>query len=453
MTDIPLPPLVPIGIGVDVIDELVISEVSALLEGDLADLSAANTVDEAIANAEKIRAELGLKMNTRQLPIGTNIIDTLSQAYRTGEVLPEQTIEAMQYAFTAAGPLIVRPDGIHGHTLAAELKRYAAHVHNRTHPPVKLPGDGSHLVIKHPTPIVAVGVRVPEPNSPGGKIVTAAEAKILTARITVPGLSAAEAKGISLAIARAYEDTLVVVVDALNHVEAQITTITSDLLAQGHRAGTVTRLVAKTAPGVTHALSEIRTAIAGIVGTDRHLATQIRGLQRQITAISSQPKTTTLPLPPVGAPGITPGERSLIATIPLLATTASVTQVSLLANTAEALALKNQATLGDSYVPNLPSKIATLEACCAANSGITNPIRAGGATPSLLGSLGGLLAKVGMLTIGAGILETVIALFDMPDVILGEVKSMQWVRPIAEAAARGALADTQWSKQLNPGTP
>jgi len=447
------PPVEPIPTegGVDVLDKLVIAEVSSLLEGDLAELAATDTVDQAITDAQRIRAELGVRLNPIQLPIGENILDTLTNAYRTGEVLPNQTIEAMQYAFTSAGPLIVRPDGIHGHTLAGEFNRYAAHVHNHVHAPTKLSGAKIHPGAGHLAPSVNIGVRVPEPNTPGGKIVTQAEARIETARITVPGLSPVEARGISLAIARAYEDTLTVLVGSLNHVEAQITALGRTVAIQGHQGTTALSQIASTVPSVTHTLGELKRDQATLQKEIRHVETLIHGLQAQITSIRSQPPTTTPAPAPIGTPALSPSDRALVGSIPLLATTASVTKVSLVANRAEALALKNRSVLGDSYVPNLPSRIQTLEECCAANSGVTNPIRSGGASPSLLGSLGGLLAKGAELLVGAAIVETVIALFDMPDVILGEMRSMQWVRPIAEAAARGALADTQWSKQLNPG--
>jgi len=439
--------------GVAIMEDFIIAEANALLEPDLADLIAAKTVNEALGITERSLSTLDTRFNPLQAPIGRNALESLQYAYRTGEVHPAQSIEALQYAMLTAGKLIMRPGGVNGHTLPGELSAYAVHVHNHTHPPIKLPGT-----VKAPAPrpvatSISVGVTVPEPNTPGGKIVAQAEAAIKTVRVTVPGLTQVETRGISIAIAHAYQDTLSVIVSALNHVEAQITALGRTVAAQGHTGTTTAKTVTKTAPSVTHTLNALKATQASLSAEVRHLETLIQGLQAQITSIKTQPPVITPTPAPVTSSPLSPTDRALIDSIPLLATTASVTQASLVANAANTLALQNQAVLGDSYVPNLPSTINSLEECCAANSNITNPIRSGGATPGLLSGLGGLLAKGAMLAVGAGILETIIALFDMPDVILGEVQSMQWVRPIAEAAARGALANTQWSKQLNPGVP
>lgn len=92
----------------------------------------------------------------------------------------------------------------------------------------------------------------------------------------------------------------------------------------------------------------------------------------------------------------------------------------------------------------LPTSLKTLEDCCYANSQVTNPIRAGGATPSLLRQLGGLLKGAAELYFGISIAETITMLLDAPLATLDFIHSAEWVVGYADRAAGVVVNRTGW---------
>ena len=422
--------------------------VATALTGDLAGLDSINTVDDLVKaidiSRSTLQSRIGVEANARM----TLVYAGLSDAVATGEVLPGEAAASTGYVFASGGAKILAGT-VAALTLIDQLYRdwaikqgHAIHHPITTARPVRRPGTSA----VHPA--LAVGVTVPEPNTPGGRIVTQAEKGLKSLRINAPGLSTTTAKAISVAISEAYKDTLTVIVGSLNHVEAQIAGAQFEIGRLQGNVGTLAKVAGTVPTSVTTQLSSIESTLKRIERGMKTLDTRIGNTEKAVEHISRQPVVTTAPPAPVSTPGLSPTETQALATIPTLATTSAVTAASLEASAAMKLAEQNAAVLGDMYVPNLPNSIMTLEDCCAANSEVTQPIKGGGATPSLLSKLGGLLVKAYALAIVASAVDIVLAILDAPDVLLGEMRTVSWIAPIAEAAAKGALADLAWTGEL-----
>jgi hypothetical protein len=87
--------------------------------------------------------------------------------------------------------------------------------------------------------------------------------------------------------------------------------------------------------------------------------------------------------------------------------------------------------------------------CCSANSAVTDPIASGGATPSLLGQLGGLLTKVAIIGVALGWLDTIYAIFEINDVMFATVKSAEWIAPIVAQVATTQLENLTWADTIH----
>ena len=90
-------------------------------------------------------------------------------------------------------------------------------------------------------------------------------------------------------------------------------------------------------------------------------------------------------------------------------------------------------------MPNLPADIQTLQDCCTENLGVTSPIRSGVGPTSPLSGLTNLLKYLYAFGILATLLDVLLALLDMPDVILGEMMDINLAARVAESAANAAL--------------
>ena len=98
--------------------------------------------------------------------------------------------------------------------------------------------------------------------------------------------------------------------------------------------------------------------------------------------------------------------------------------------------------------PKLPEHVAQLEDCCAENASVTRPITEGGATPSLLGKLGGMLKQALYLGFMATALDGVVALLDMRAVIATTVVDTETLSRWAESSAKVIEADMTWMGKL-----
>lgn len=106
------------------------------------------------------------------------------------------------------------------------------------------------------------------------------------------------------------------------------------------------------------------------------------------------------------------------------------------------------AQVADQTVANTTELSGTDKECldqlCDALNNVTSPIKEGGATPSLLKTLGGLLTKGLELGILAGIVDTLVAVFDAPLAVSSVVQDTELMSTWAENAVSAINADQSW---------
>jgi len=267
---------------------------------------------------------------------------------------------------------------------------------------------------------------------------------VRTAEIHAPGLTAVEAKAISLAIETSYGDTMHVLIGVTNALIARE-------LAAGKSTGTTvastgasTKALAKLAATLatdqrltTGRITAIEKALAAERSTEATLATKVAGIARQ-------PRTTSDPALAKRVTAVETRLGGIETKLPTLATAAMLAPVAAGVTSLRQTVPAITQELQTSGVANLPPTIQQLEDCCYANSQVTKPIKAGGATPSLLGQLGGLLKKAAYGLFFAGLVDAAVAIIDMPAVVLGTIRGADWVMPYAEQAAAAALSDISW---------
>lgn len=86
----------------------------------------------------------------------------------------------------------------------------------------------------------------------------------------------------------------------------------------------------------------------------------------------------------------------------------------------------------------------TLEDCCAENAGVTGPIREGGATPSMLRQLGGLLGKAFAIGWVVTLAETLLTIVDARASVAGVVADIPTIADWAAQAAGAIESDLSW---------
>ena len=422
------------GVAVDVgAGEIAISTIT--------DLAYTLEATDVVAQAEQILANARAVFATEATPAQLETFDAmrtdLERAWRNGSVPPNQTLQALTGIGTSVRRVKITPAEITSGELARWLTLYGvAHGHTVTTPK----GTTTTTAVRS----ITVGGETEGHRTAGGRIVAAAEASVRTAEIHAPGLTAVEAKAISLAIETSYGDTMHVLIGVVNDLVGRITAAdTAAGMSTGDaRVSTaaLARLAARLAADqklTTGRITAIEKALAAERSTEAKLATKVEGIARQ-------PKTTT---DPALAKRVTAVETKLggIETkIPTLATAAMLAPVAAGVSGLTATQLATTKELQTSGVANLPPTIQQLEDCCYANSQVTKPIKSGGATPSLLRSLGGLLTKGYALLLVAGAVDAVIGIFDMPAVVLGTIRGAEWVMPLAEDAAMAAMNDIAW---------
>lgn len=96
----------------------------------------------------------------------------------------------------------------------------------------------------------------------------------------------------------------------------------------------------------------------------------------------------------------------------------------------------------------LPTELKTLEDCCYANSQVTQPIRAGGATPSLLSQLGNVLKHAAEIFFGISIADAILGFFDMPLEVLTAIQSAELIVGPALRATAIVTADVSFAGKV-----
>ncbi len=295
----------------------------------------------------------------------------------------------------------------------------------------------------------------------GQRIVVEAGQGLTQQSVTAPGFTKAQAQAISTAIGVATADVL----------KAQA--LVTDRMLPGMAPGQVPESLKQldTAAGVLErqvaALrKEVGTGkITGVAGTVSGISKAVVILQGEVKTLSEQmtgDKTSGLLADVDGLRQAVAGDKLELAhinkTLPDLATTAALTALTgKVAVTVEELDLKHASALDTALngvehnVTALKAKTDELDECCDLNSQITNPIRQGGATPSLLKSLGSLLKGAVEGVFLATILDSVLLIFDAPAVISTTVIDTETLSNWAVSAAGVIEQDLSWLGKFPSG--
>ena len=439
------------------------SELTGTLGPAFADLDAAVGVDDLLKQIDKVEATFATRLGGTQAAQMKALMGGLTDAVETGTVLPGQTNAAIGFVLATGGVEVLANASVEKRALEALFTHFGIDFGNKPHakivPPAKAPAPAptsagipaASADVPKPATVpakITVGVAVPEPSSPGGKLVAQAEKAIKRTTVTVPGLSKTAAHGVSLAISRSYQNMLAVLVTTLNDVENQIGQLGAEVSTLTGYSSETAKAIGSVQTFMQDRLDLAEKRIANLVSGLDTLQGYETGLQNQITRLATSPPPAVTGTAPGGLQGITPAEAALIATIPTLATSSQLSAV------ADAEAADAQAITGleletqAANLPNLPTTITDLEDCCEANEAVTKPIADGGATPGLLSKLGPLLGLFAITSWVAGIASGILAALDLDDSIIGTVRAAEIVAPIAVRAAAVALADTEWASTV-----
>ena len=444
---------------------LTTAEVADTVIPALETLDAATSVDEALSDLSSVGDELISKLGIENAQEVENLLNAVAEAYQSGELPPSETSGAINWILGKGGVKLLAGTAVAAEALKSWFAIYSATHGHTPHPstpvaPQDLTNTPGSIVGGSPTGSpptvttvpsgVTVGVSTPEPNTPGGILIDQAQKAVKPATVTTPGLTAQQAQGISVALALAYSNLLTVMVSATSVIEDQISAVSTQV---SNLAGSSDAAQAATESGLVNLgdrLSEDELRIKNLIDGETTLQATATNLQLQITDLAKSIPPTTGTGTGDNNPGVTPEQAALIATIPTLATTSALTQVDLEAQKAEQDALQAQTELATTVPPDLPTTLADLEDCSAENSAVTNPITNGGATPSLLSQLGGLLTKAYALGLVGSAVAALLAVFDLPDSIIATVSSAEFIAPIATRAAAVAISDVTWTANLRP---
>ena len=318
--------------------------------------------------------------------------------------------------------------------------------------PVTPPPPGT-LTANLTTP-VAVG----SPATTGQQVVVAAAQGIVNQSVTAPGLTPAEAQAISTALGISVADVYGVVArvvdlmlplmapgqvpaaltDLFNAVavlESQLSPIISGIRDNGGMA--TGKQITYLSEAVEGLVAELGTVISQLGDTaPSELQTEITALQGQVGANTSAIST-------------------LVATVPTLATVAALSDTQAQVTTAvEQLGATAPSVLGE----NLASTTAIAqdalriaedaEACCSAQTeNLSSDENALGGKSNLpnLGKIAGWLFG---LTFVAGILDAVVAVFDLPAAFAATAGDAAAISKFADAVAVEVLANPSWQPAL-----
>ena len=398
-------------------------------------------ISEINAELDRVAAEVEGKLGLGPAGPVTRLIEAVKIGVSEGDILPREISSAIRWMLGKGGVAALGISAAAATTLSHLIALWGTeHGHGK-----------APVTRTHPSPAgsaITVGAEGEGARTPGGRMVGAAERGVARATVKVPGLTPTEATGISLAIARSYDDVMHVLITVVNDLVGEIRAV-GDLVGTVHATTHTTPPAPAAVPtSVTVALSGIEAELARLVHGQGVLDARIATVESGLSGARQQIATTTGQVQ-----GIVHGLPGLVGGIVAGATGGLATSTELGRLQGELTAEKGavaglQSELQTAGVPNLPTEIAGLEDCCAENKAVTQPIKDGGATPSLLRRLGGLLTYGYALGLVAGFVGTFLTILDTPASILGTIRGAEWVMPIAERAALQALGDVTWSDTI-----
>ena len=371
-----------------------------------------------------------------------NLYRALAAAITAGEVAPAHASDAVAYVIAKGPAGILTVGGIKNTTLAQLFKEY-----QRASTPAKSAGAGS--TTKTVTSPVTVSASFTLPDTVGGKLVEAAEAGIATKTVKVPGMTAVEAKAVGLAIRAAYGDALTV-------VAAVATKLTDDIAALENTLAGTTSTSSVASTGVTALSGTVATELAALkddvgklTSAQASIGQTLTSLQDQIAGITTSTEDAEIAQLQASVATLQGEVDAIDQEVPGLATLPQVQGIDGMAR--NALEVADAALVGVAAITaaDVLPRIASLEQCCADNSAVTQPIRGGGATPSLLGGLGNLLKLGFEIAIVGTIVDTLLALVDLPATIAGTVIGAEAITATVLRAVPVVTADITWSDQIH----
>lgn len=404
---------------------------------DLLELDHAATVDDALALIDRLRTTAGTAIGSSAHVLEDRILADLADAYRAGTVPPNETGGALSWVLERTGKTTFTGAFILAGSLAAWLALWGA---SHGHPAHSTP---THAPAKAPKGVV-VGGQSEGTRTPGGRMVGDAQRGIRRTTISAPGLSAVETSAISSAIATSYGDVMFTLINLTNALQAQINSV-------GELATEALSRVRPTTPAAPSPVTNVSRIVARIEAGLSHLSRSVTLDTTRITNIERVISRPAAPAPVI-PPGVSPKRfAGLVATVAgIEGRMGGLAPISAVQGVQDGLSATEGRVAGiatelqTAGVPNLPTSLEKLQECCDDAHTVTNPIKSGGATPSLLSQLGGLLTKAYAIGIVVSVLGTVFAILDMPAAVLGTIRGAEWVMPLAERAAVAAMGDISW---------
>lgn len=394
----------------------------------------ASLVDEATDEAEAktvvsrviVNAQKSLSPELAQIVSDT--WGVVEQSWDEGEITYNQTGDFFRWLRYDKGVVVLTAALVTGGALAAHLLDYAE-LHGYK-PPTPRP---------KPTPVVP-----PKP-TPGQKVVGRAASRITPQYVTAPELSKAEAAAISKAIGVAAADSAKLVAATVDEMlpgmaPGQVPAALTDLFTASHvLEHDVTKLMAEVHPG----------APASLVGTTKGLQKTVHGLAQEVhqlaedlaekapstlhthvqnnTEAIDDLRTNVHEINTVSVPELAGAVGTLVGTVGALDTLVKT-------DLAPTLSRVEQEATQSAYKLALTTDECLADLCDAENN-VTNPIKEGGATPSLLKGLGGLLGAAFGLTTLVGLLETLATVLDAKLAVSAMVSDVEQLSGWAELAA------------------
>lgn len=408
------------------------------------DLEDADGLDEATTAINRLKAQASEGATDEQAELVRATFTLIQGAMDDGELPYAQVPKFFGWLRYGLGVPSLTLATVTGGALAGYLLKYAQ---EHGYHPAKEPTYDLDKPLSKPTQ--------------GQRIVVEAGQGLTQQSVTAPGFTKAQAQAISTAIGVATADVL----------KAQA--LVTDRMLPGMAPGQVPESLKQldTAAGVLErqvaALrKEVGTGkITGVAGTVSGISKAVVALQGEVQTLTEQmtgDKTSGLLADVDGLRQAVAGDKLELAhinkTLPDLATTAALTALTgKVAVTVEELDLKHSSALDTALngvehsVTALQAKTDELDECCDANSQITNPIRQGGATPSLLKSLGSLLKGAVEGVFLATILDSVLLIFDAPAVISTTVIDTETLSNWAVSAAGVIEQDLSWLGKFPSG--
>ena len=409
----------------------------------LADLDGANTVADIVGDLSRFTDAVQGQVKLGTLtPAVANSVDLVAsgvgRATELGILSPEQVGAFIAWLPKHSGQLAAVPGAPLNQAVVAVAVGYsAANPHPRQPPPPA----------KH----------TPGP-TPGQKAVTAAARQVHSQHVSAPGLSPTETAAISKAIGIAYSDMLRAQAAVIDSYFGPITpgelpqALTDLFRADGILSRQVARLadeVSGKAPGhVGPALHGVQQALHGLEQEVHLQAEQLAEVKP--STLHTHVQDNTRLVENLGKRVTHLGETVVPAlSAGLVVADRNLTSLNHLTAGIHSGDLQHDLnTLTQEVRSKVEPSIQTLEDCCAENQATTGPIREGGATPSLLHKLGGILGKAFEVGFAATIAETLLAVIDMPVVVSGVVADTEALSGWAVSAAGAVTADMSWAGRL-----